>query len=811
MFSANDKLYTCSECLKRFRSEQNLREHLRTHTGERPYKCRICDKTFKTSGTRCRHERSHEGSHEFLRKPAKPIIIKKTYACTRCSEQFSSGVARSKHMKKSHKLSGQYFCLQCNIELSSVEDLVRHHSSEHSSEQLINQDSSLTDEHQDHAYHRPPLNDMNVNSTESLVEKESPANTSSNMLKNSPEHQKQGLAELGYMEVVGRQKNFGSTDHFVCKYCEKEFSKLPVFLKHLLKHSEARKIESEPSDVKNESFTDDSEVAVENAFADNGQTVMMSCRSSPVLVEVKNECESETLYLAELDDSPEVERDLQKLVDEFTLHEIDCEGQDLEQNLSGQTANLSSGRISRKQTKRHKQKKEHGEKSDQRISYCNSDNSVHGGSRVSDVRGIQGLHEDESNETVNENIQEDHQNGAESNSEDDRTSFLERAKCVLDCNKNHMFCEKCGGKLNASSEERYTCNACGESFSSIQPTEDGDSLTSLSVQDGEISYSLRRKASPKANSAKKSYSCKHCNIIFKTKKQCDLHKKAHVISNAVRSVRHDRAAEASEEKVRADKEPFSCTVCGRRFAVKYRLHRHMIIHTGEKPFVCNECGKAFTTNAYLKSHMARHTNELTYLCSTCGKRFADRIAWRYHKRVHDLARRTNNLTVKEHICWVCGFQFNRASNLARHELKHRNSEEFLHKCDECGRKFRTKEGYRYHIGQHAPEKPYLCMDCPKAFADSFCLKTHLKSHAQQGSFECGVCGKKYRTMFILKMHAKHHTELRYSCDVCGETFGFARQFRSHLIKHRPPFRCEVCGVTTTRAADLRKHKKRFQH
>ncbi|RXG69283.1 Zinc finger protein [Armadillidium vulgare] len=121
-----ERPFVCSECGLAFAQRSNLRMHKRLHTGERPYMCGICGKTFARSSHLPAHMRTHTGEKPYVCEECDHAFItaqqlknhfrvhtgEKPWKCDMCTAAFTHSSSLSTHKKK-HTGRKPFQCDKC--------------------------------------------------------------------------------------------------------------------------------------------------------------------------------------------------------------------------------------------------------------------------------------------------------------------------------------------------------------------------------------------------------------------------------------------------------------------------------------------------------------------------------------------------------------------------------------------------------------------------------------------------------------------------------------------------------------------------
>lgn len=138
---------------------------------------------------------------------------------------------------------------------------------------------------------------------------------------------------------------------------------------------------------------------------------------------------------------------------------------------------------------------------------------------------------------------------------------------------------------------------------------------------------------------------------------------------------------------------------------------------------------------------------VNYECSICNNVFSTKSDLQRHVMMHD--------TVHHFLCRICGFPFFDKNQLQQHLLSD-HVQDYVEFCLECGKGFKSMQGYRAHQSmQHAEgiaENRPQCNICGKFCISNSNLKIHQRSHSKHKPFQCFKCLKSYKHKKDLKDH-----------------------------------------------------------
>ncbi|XP_067122570.1 zinc finger protein 271-like [Centruroides vittatus] len=107
----NQKQFLCKHCKKNFKTNQQLQNHERIHTGEKPYSCDECEKKFAVKSNLIAHRRIHTGE--------------KPYSCDECEKKFAVKSNLIAH-RRIHTGEKPYSCDECKKKFTRKESLMAH-------------------------------------------------------------------------------------------------------------------------------------------------------------------------------------------------------------------------------------------------------------------------------------------------------------------------------------------------------------------------------------------------------------------------------------------------------------------------------------------------------------------------------------------------------------------------------------------------------------------------------------------------------------------------------------------------------------
>lgn len=202
------------------------------------------------------------------------------------------------------------------------------------------------------------------------------------------------------------------------------------------------------------------------------------------------------------------------------------------------------------------------------------------------------------------------------------------------------------------------------------------------------------------------------------------------------------------------------------------------------------------------------TDDIEYLISSVSQDIDKEMT--ENKIQSPIKRKSRKKKTKtDHICEICGKEFDKAYRLLRHANVH-NPENRPFSCEICHHRFQSETSLVRHAIVHSDliidyttliqptdNREFKCSECEKVFTKQESLSSHLKTHKaemSQKEFKCDYCPKVFKKLNLLTRHARQHDELKiHQCNICFKTFALNSQLIDHINRHRG-IKAHVCSV-----------------
>lgn len=636
--------FECKYCNRFFSQNQTLKQHILTHTGQRPFECKICFKSFTQQGSLQRHLTTHTGAkpyecrfcpfsssqknnlqrHENIHTGAL-----KEFQCQICHRAFDRKRTLQRHQQVHLPKDGRpkVNCTCCNRTFRTKEILQKHLKREE--EKLRgNEDSNwLTQTNTEtRKYKHIIINCRHCGKT--FRRSASTLSVNTDIIASS-------CLQCSY-SYTGAHVPWGiykDVELFECEFCKAQFTNKDYFEKHRETHSYKHECEICHRRFKVKGLLKRHIVTQH----DTGNSQCHICGLNFKYVS-KLKAHYHLCHAEELKD------DLDEYVTLFTC--ADC------------------GRICYLRAQMAQHVRRH-------LKNPITRNRTNDTDKTSDKREVG--HPQHFLEPYLKLANVDRQQNTKSQSQNRRQACSDDDDVQFDPMEDEYFL---GTEFEADKappkEQPFFCYICKRTYGSKATLNQHFQTEHEEHDDFECEYCA--KAFRSKNSLYKhkqthrpgAYKCDQCDKSFGRKFSLT----SHVLTHSEKNVKcpycpkkfYMKSQLRTHLKTHRGEKNFECGVCEKKFYDLTRLNRHHLTHSGERNFTCHICQLSFIQKNHLDKHLLRHDEiekKVTYECEHCKKIFYRKDNYLRHRESHDENR-------TQYPCPLCQTKFKDRYVMKRH-------------------------------------------------------------------------------------------------------------------------------------------------
>ncbi|KAL8603380.1 hypothetical protein ACOMHN_004231 [Nucella lapillus] len=240
-----------------------------------------------------------------------------------------------------------------------------------------------------------------------------------------------------------------------------------------------------------------------------------------------------------------------------------------------------------------------------------------------------------------------------------------------------------------------------------------------------------------------------------------------------------------EEEEEKEEEGRSCFFCQAEFPDLMSLSRHTRTHGGSAPYSCTRCGRMFALYSSLMTHERSHVPDRSPACRChrCGATFLHESSLRAHQRRH--VDTHDGPETKTYQCVTCHEWVSNEGSLRIHMQRHEPADT-ARTCSSCGSSFSSDVILRAHVKLHEAEFVTRCVICIRPFRRSRVLLRHSDVHADERQNVCDTCEKRFPKVAEgswRRMQLLMPGDRQFQCLYCGQRFGRLYQLAAHESGH----------------------------